>query len=132
MDLNKIMLIGRVGKDPELKTVGGKNLSNFSVATSYGSGDTAKTEWHNVTCWEKLSELAQNLLHKGDKVYIEGRLSYNVVGEGENRKTFAQITATNFINLTGKPAGSATGTSGAGQGQTAAAKTKTAVEDIPF
>lgn len=129
MDLNKVMLIGRLGKDPETKNVGGKTLANFSLATSYKAGEKEHTEWHQVSAWEKLAEIAQKFLHKGDRVYIEGRISYNTTGEGETRKTFTQITATNIINLTAKAAGTgvtAATTSHETAGQTAAD------EDIPF
>jgi len=129
-DLNKVMLIGRVGRDPESKTAGSTTLSSFSVATAYGTGDKQKTEWHQVTAWEKLGEFAQNYLHKGDKVYVEGRISYNIVGEGKEKKTYAQITATSLINLSPKPAdGSTANSSSAAPAAPAAAATD---EDIPF
>jgi single-strand DNA-binding protein len=130
MDLNRIELIGRLGKDPETKIVGGKSLTNFSVATSYGKGDTQKTEWHNITAWEKLADIAAQILHKGDRVYLAGRLSYNMVGEGEARKQYAQITAYELINLTSKGEGSG---SASGNGSTTNTKAAVAVEsDIPF
>lgn len=134
IDLNKVMLIGRVGKDPELKTVGGKALANFSLATSYGKGEGAKTEWHNITVWEKLADIAMQIVHKGDNVYVEGRLSYNIVGEGDARKVFTQITASNLINLTGKPAAGGSG----GNASSSNTKSKSAPapqiddQDIPF
>jgi len=133
MDYNKVQLIGRVGRDPEQKQVGGKNLSSFSVATSYGTGESQRTEWHQVTVWEKLSEIAQQLLHKGDRVFIEGRISYNTTGEGDTKKTYTQITATNLINLSAKPAGAAAGQAGTGSSTTTTG-TGPALkdEDIPF
>lgn len=128
MDLNKLQLIGRVGRDPETKTVGGKTLVNFSVATSYGTGDNQRTQWHQVTAWEKLGEIAQKILHKGDRVYIEGRVEYNTVGEGEGRKTFTQVTASNLINLTARPAEAGQ----SGNTTTSAAAPAVNDEDIPF
>ena len=130
-DLNKVMLIGRIGRDPESKTAGGSTLASFSVATSYGTGDKQKTEWHQVTAWEKLGEFAQKYLHKGDKVYVEGRISYNTVGEGEARKTFTQITATSLISLSGKPA-EAGSQSNSNSTTTAAPAAQVGDEDIPF
>lgn len=102
MDYNKVILVGRVGKEPEQKQIGGKNVSNFSLATSYGTGDKAKTEWHQIAVWEKLSDIAQQYVHVGDRVLIEGRISYNTTGEGETRKSFPQITGSTLINLTSK------------------------------
>jgi len=132
MDLNRIELIGRLGKDPETKQVNGKSLTNFSVATSYGKEDNRKTEWHNVSAWEKLADIAAQLLHKGDRVFVAGRLSYNVVGEGEAKKTYAQITAYELINLTAKPEGlTQAGTSSTGQTAKAASAAE-ADSDIPF
>jgi single-strand DNA-binding protein len=132
MDLNKVMLIGRVGRDPETKNVGGKSLVNFSLATGYGTGDAARTEWHQINAWEKLAEIAQQILHKGDRVYVEGRVGYNVVGEGDAKKTYTQITATNLINLTPRAEGS-TGTRTATSNSTKPAATSAPAEDdIPF
>lgn len=130
-DVNKVILIGRVGRDPETKNVGGKEVVNFSVATSYGSKEksTERTEWHQVSAWEKLGEIATKILHKGDKVYVEGRISYNTTGEGDAKRTFTQITATNLINLSGKPAGAGSSATTTSNGAGAAAP---ADEDIPF
>ena len=77
--VNKVILLGRLGQDPELKTTeSGKTWCNFSMATSSVSGkdDDKKevTEWHNVTTFGKTAELAAKYLAKGSQVYIEGRL----------------------------------------------------------
>ena len=78
--LNKVMLIGRLGKDPEVKfTSSGTAVCNFSLATSETFKDKSgekqeKTEWHNVQLWQKLAEIAGEYLIKGSLVYIEGRL----------------------------------------------------------
>ncbi len=78
--LNKVMLIGRLGKDPEVKfTSSGTAVCNFSLATSETFKDKSgekqeKTEWHNVQLWQKLAEIAGEYLVKGSLVFIEGRL----------------------------------------------------------
>ena len=79
--LNKIMIIGNLGKDPEMKfTSGGKAVTSFSVAVGRTShnADTGQseeqTEWFRVITWEKLAETSNTYLRKGSKVYIEGRL----------------------------------------------------------
>ena len=78
--VNKAILIGRLGRDPELRyTGGGSPVCNFSLATdeSYSdkSGDRQKkTEWHNIVAWGKLAENCSNLLGKGKLAYVEGRL----------------------------------------------------------
>lgn len=78
--LNKVMLIGNLGKDPEVRhTASGQAVASFSLATSETYKDKAgekveKTEWHNVTLWGKLAEIAGEYLSKGKTCYIEGRL----------------------------------------------------------
>ena len=80
MSVNKVILIGRLGRDPELRyTQGGTAVANFSIACdeSYKdkSGERQKrTEWVNLVLWGKTAELAQQYLHKGDLSYFEGRL----------------------------------------------------------
>jgi len=79
--LNKVMLIGRLGKDPDLRfTQGGMAVASFSVATSEGWTDKAtnekkeRTEWHRIVAFGKLGEICGEYLAKGKQVYIEGRL----------------------------------------------------------
>lgn len=77
--VNKVILIGRLGKDPELRaTKSGTNVCTMSLATSeYKIKDgnkEEKTEWHKITLWEKLADNASKYLKKGSNVYIEGRL----------------------------------------------------------
>lgn len=79
--LNKVMIIGRLGQDPEVNYMqSGDCVANFSVATSEKwkdkrTGETQEsTEWHRVTCWRRLGEIASEYLAKGSLVYIEGKL----------------------------------------------------------
>jgi len=78
--LNKVMLIGNLGKDPEVRyTANGTAVASFSLATSEKfknkNGESEeKTEWHNITLWARLAEIAGEYLAKGKTVYIEGRL----------------------------------------------------------
>lgn len=78
--LNKVMLIGNLGKDPEVRyTTSGQGVASFSIATTEKyknkSGEwEEKTEWHNIVLWGKLAEIAKEYLSKGKTVYIEGRL----------------------------------------------------------
>lgn len=71
--LNRIQIIGRLGKDPEVKqTPSGKSVGNFSVATQ--EKKDGPTEWHSVVVWDKLADLAGQYLHKGLLVYLEGKI----------------------------------------------------------
>lgn len=78
--LNKVMIIGNLGKDPEMKyTQQGKAVTTFTVAVSRGWKDPEgqpkeETEWFRVVAWDKLAETCNEYLHKGSKVYVEGRL----------------------------------------------------------
>ena len=79
--LNKVILMGNLGKDPETRTLeSGAVMCRFSIATTETfknrkSGEkTSHTEWHNITLWRGLAEVADKYLHKGDKVLIEGRI----------------------------------------------------------
>lgn len=80
MNLNKAMVIGNLTRDPEVRTTpAGQTVTSFSVATNYTWTDQAgqkqkKTEFHNIVAWRKLGEICGQYLHKGSRVYVEGRL----------------------------------------------------------
>lgn len=116
--LNKVMLIGNLGKDPELRyTTSGVAVATFSLATNESWKDQdgnlqERTEWHNIVAWKKLAEICAEWLKKGKKVYIEGRIqtrSYDDKNTGQ-KKYMTEIVADNMIMLDGK------GTSDGSQG----------------
>ena len=79
--VNKVIIVGNLGKDPEVRHLeNGATVANFPVATSetYKDRNTGEkreqTEWHNIVLWRGLAEVAEKYLHKGDQVYIEGKL----------------------------------------------------------
>jgi single-strand DNA-binding protein len=82
MSVNKVILLGNVGKDPEVKYLdSGVAVATFSLATSdkaytlpNGTRVPEKTEWHNLVLWRSLAEIAEKYVHKGDKLYIEGKI----------------------------------------------------------
>jgi single-strand DNA-binding protein len=109
--LNKIMLIGNVGKDPELQvTSDGTPFTRFSLAVnrSYKSASGEKveeTEWFNVVAWRQLAEICERYLHKGSKVYIEGRLSQRKYTDREGiQRSAVDVIATDMEMLSPKPA----------------------------
>ncbi len=115
--LNKVLLIGNLGKDPETRyTTSGAPVCSFSMATSYsvkdGSGNyNEKVEWHNLTLWNRLAEIAQQYLHKGSKVFIEGHLqtdSWDDKASGQ-KKYMTKIVADQLIMLDGKQEGQSQG-----------------------
>lgn len=101
--MNKVMLIGNVGRDPETKitTTGTKKVS-FSLATSQKYKDVAgeykeKTQWHNIVCWGKLGDLVEKMVFKGSSLFIEGEITYRK-WEDQNgqQKTITEINGNNF------------------------------------
>lgn len=72
---NKVILVGNVGKDPEIKYMSnGGAVANFSLATTFGSGEKKKTEWHKCVAFEKTAEIVEKYITKGMRIYVEGRL----------------------------------------------------------
>jgi single-strand DNA-binding protein len=108
-DLNKVMIIGRLGKDPEMRyTPGGSPVTTFSVAAGRqwkdGSGEVREeTEWFNVVTWNKLAEICNEHLHKASRVYIEGRLQTRQwqVQDGQSRNR-TEVIASDMIMLDGR------------------------------
>ena len=73
--VNKVILIGNVGKAPESKRIpSGKLVVTFSLATSEKRGEETYTEWHNIVLWEKTAEIAERYVVKGSKLYVEGKI----------------------------------------------------------
>lgn len=108
--LNKVMLIGNLGKDPELRYTGsGVAVATFSLATNESWKDQdgnlqERTEWHNIVAWRKLAEICGEWLKKGKKIYIEGRIqtrSYDDKNTGA-KKYITEIVADSMIMLDGK------------------------------
>lgn len=81
--INKISLVGNVGRDPDMQTTAsGRKVAQFPVVTiqriPHQNGVIEeRTEWHRITCWDRLAELAEEHIRKGDRVYIEGRMKYD-------------------------------------------------------
>lgn len=107
--LNKVMIIGNLGKDPEVRTIpNGTKVVNFSMATTERFTDKSgqkvdKTEWHRIVMWRGLADIAEKYLRKGSNVYIEGKLETRSWDDkhGEKRYT-TEIVATNMQMLGGK------------------------------
>ncbi|MCP4914314.1 MAG: single-stranded DNA-binding protein [Oligoflexia bacterium] len=109
MSINKVILIGRLGQDPELKyTPGGTAVANFSVATSESWADKSgqkqeKTEWHRIVVWGKLAELCNQYLAKGRQAFIEGSLQTRSWEDQQGQKKYTtEIVAKNIQFLGGQ------------------------------
>ena len=106
MSVNKVILVGRLGRDPETRYTGaGQAVCNFSLATDESfkdrSGERQKrTEWHKIVVWGKQAEIAQQYLKKGSQIYLEGRIQSREWNDKEGQKrTSFEIVATNFRML---------------------------------
>jgi single-strand DNA-binding protein len=110
--LNKVILIGRLGRDPELRyTPSGQAVANFSLATdeSYTTKDgqrVERTEWHRIVVWGKQAEFCGNYLSKGRLVYVEGRLETRKWQDNQGQdRTTTEIRADRVLGLDSRPAG---------------------------
>jgi single-strand DNA-binding protein len=122
MSVNKVILVGRLGRDPETRyTGGGQAVANFSIATDETYKDRngerqKRTEWHKIVVWGKQAEIAQQYLKKGSLLFLEGRIQSREWQDKEGQKrTSFEIVATNFRMLGGRGDGAAVG-AGAGAG----------------
>lgn len=104
--VNKVILIGNLGRDPDVQFLEGNiAVAKFSLATTETFKDRAgklisQTEWHTVVLWRGLAELAQKYLHKGSLVYIEGRLRTRSWEDKEGNKKFAtEVVGDNLVML---------------------------------
>lgn len=105
--INKVTLIGNLGADPEIRyTTDGTAVANFSVATT----DTWKdkngekqqsTEWHKIVCFNRLAEIAQEFLHKGKQVYIEGKIQYRTWDKDDGTKGYATEIKAHIVKFLG-------------------------------
>lgn len=116
MNLNKAMIIGNLTRDPELRnTPSGQTVASFSVATNFVWTDQSgqqqkKTEFHNIIAWRKLAEICAKYLHKGSKVFVEGRLqTTDWTGQDGVKRYRTEIVLENMIMLDGKGASPLTG-----------------------
>ena len=145
--VNKVILVGRLGKDPELKyTASGTPFCRFSMATDEswndkGTGERQeRTEWHNIVVWDRLAEICNQYLTKGKLVYIEGSLQTREWDDQEgNKRRTTEVRARDMVMLSGGAGENAGGgqrrTAAAdmgGSGSSAAQTSTITDDDIPF
>jgi len=152
MSVNKVILVGRLGRDPETRyTGGGQAVCNFSLATDETFKDRngerqKRTEWHRISVWGKLAEICQQYLKKGSQIYVEGRIQSREWQDKEGQKRTSHDIVANVMRMLGSRAESAMGASAAAGGspsadfdsqaapaeEHAAAGPEISDEDIPF
>lgn len=143
--VNKVILVGRLGKDPEVRNLeNGATVANFTIATSESYKDKTTgekkeiTEWHNIVLWRGLAEIAQKYLHKGDMVFVEGKLrTRSWEKEGVTRYT-TEVVGDNMTMLSTKGSGGGSGggysaaESNASDSFRASAGADSSTDDLPF
>ena len=144
--LNKVLLIGRLGKDPEIRyTPDGSPVANFSLATSENWTDKngtrqERTEWHNIVAWRKLADLSKRFLTKGRQVYIEGRIQTREWDDRDgNKRRTTEVIANQMVLLGSRSEGGESHYAAAAPGAQATTDSEEAPsgagitdDDIPF
>ena len=126
--LNKVLVIGNLGRDPEMRYMpSGRPVTSFSVATSrsWTNADGERreeTEWFNVVAWGNLAEICKQHLHKGQQVYVEGRLQTRSWEDSEGKKRFRTELVANEMILLGERRAASETVDPAGEGE----------EEFPF
>lgn len=135
--VNKVILVGRVGNEPEVREVGGSTVANFSIATSEvwkdrESGERQeKTEWHRCNVWQKKAEFVANYVQKGALVFVEGKLQTRKWADASGQDRFiTEIRVENIQLLSSKNNSSEDGPAVAGDTEVRGASNQT--DDIPF
>ena len=111
--LNKVMLIGSLGKDPEIRSIpNGSKVANFSVATNESYTDKQgnkvdKTEWHRIVMWRGLAEIAERYLKKGSQAYFEGKLTTRSWDDQNGVKKYTTEIVVDNMQMLGKGSGEA-------------------------
>lgn len=144
--VNKVILVGRLGKDPEVRNLeNGAVVANFTLATSetYKDRTTGEkkeiTDWHNIVLWRGLAEIAQKYLHKGDMIFVEGKLrTRSWEKDGVTRYT-TEIIGDNMTMLSTRGGGASSGegyssaSKGSSEGYSSMPAAETGgTDDLPF
>ncbi len=117
MTVNKVILVGRLGRDPETRYISsGQAVCQFSMATDESYKDKngerqKRTEWHRIVVWGKQAEIAQQYLKKGSQIYLEGRLQTREWEKDGQKRNTTEIVASHFRFLGGRAEGGAAGAS---------------------
>ncbi len=140
--VNKVILIGNLGKDPEVRSLeSGSKVANFPLATTeYFKGKDGQrqesTEWHNIVLWNQLAELAEKYLKKGNSIYLEGRIKTRSYDDKEGVKKYITEIFGNQMTFLGGPRSEGGATQDSGSGQSSAQDANIVEDpddgDLPF
>jgi len=139
MGVNKVILVGYVGKDPDVRHLdSGVSVANFSLATSetYRNKENQKvtnTEWHNIVVWRRLAEIVEKYVKKGDPLYIEGKIRTRSYDDKDgNKKYITEIFADNMQMLGSKQSNNNDSSSEEKQPETDIETPPQEEDDLPF
>jgi single-strand DNA-binding protein len=138
--INKVILIGRLGKDPEMRfTPSGKAVTNFTMATNEYWTDQSgekqeRTEWHRIVTWGKLAENCAKLLAKGKQVYVEGRIQTRSWDDKDGSKRYTTEVVANIMQMLGpmESGSKGTGDEAADLGTSEGIPGSPEFDDVPF
>ncbi len=137
--VNKVILVGNLGKDPEVRHLeGGVSVANFTLATNdYYKDKTGarieRTEWHNIAAWRGLAEVAEKYLRKGHQVYIEGRIRTRQYQDKDNQTRYiTEIVADEMTMLGGKPQGDGAAAQAAPAPEAQTFRQEPELDQLPF
>ncbi len=144
--VNKVILVGNLGKDPEVRYLeGGNSVANFTLATNEYYKDkqgarVERTEWHNISAWRGLAELAEKYLKKGSQVYVEGKLRTRQYQDKDQQTRYiTEIIAEEISLLGGRPGGNngshgngSAHTTGNGTDENVSLRQEPELDQLPF
>jgi len=136
MGINKVILVGHVGRDPEMKSLpSGTNLATFSLATTNkrfkDENGNPRTEWHNIVAWGKLAEIVDRWVTKGKQLYIEGNIRTRTYEQDGQKKYFTEIHC-ETMEMLGSPRSSDSGAPRDDHPEAVAQGFPDDADDVPF
>ena len=123
--VNKVILVGNLGKDPEIRHLeGGVSVAHFTLATNEYYRDKQgtrieRTEWHNISVWRGLADFADKYLKKGQQVYVEGKIQTRQYQDKDNQTRYITEIVASEINMVGSRPGATGGNAASGNGAVA-------------
>lgn len=137
--INKAILIGNLGKDPELRyTSAGVAVATFSVATNESWKDQdgnvqERTQWHNIVAWRKIAEVCSEYLKKGSRIYVEGRIQYRTYDDKNGVKRYVtEIVLDQMVMLDGRGGTGSSSSTDAGAPPPPEESSGGKADDLPF
>ena len=106
MSINKVILLGRVGRNPEIKDVNGAKVAQFSLATGEKYKDRngnlqEKTEWHNIVAWRNTADFCEKYIHTGNQIFVEGKIAYRSWDTDKGEKRYSTDIVADKVEPTG-------------------------------